>query len=278
MNDQKIVIKNGSWLMETIPNLGANITALRLDNQDVLIPWTPDNPNPYLMGAPLLLPANRTAGGCFSFAGKQYTLPLNEPENNAHLHGQLHRQAFSVLEASDTSVTMEYENHGEIYPFPFRICVNYQLSPSAMQAEYQITNTGSQTMPLTFALHTTFVEPDLFRVPIKACQERDSHLIPTGRYLPLTPDQQTYVTGSVSRYKKIVGYYQAAGNTAYIGSDYTYDVQGFDHWILYNGNGTSGFLCVEPQLGGVNCLNDEAHCPIIQKDQTLCLKTTLTHR
>ena len=110
-------------------------------------------------------------------------------------------------------------------------------------------------MPLTFCLHTTFIEPASFSVPIDLCQEKDDHHIPTGRYVELDERQRGYVSGSASAGIFITGYFRSCGSVARVG-DYSYSVSdNFDHWILYNGAGSSGLLCVEPQCGKVNGLN-----------------------
>lgn len=272
---ERIAIEANDWHAEVCPDAGANFACVRYRGQDLLRPWSAQETNPFLAGAPLLLPANRTAGGRFSFAGKEYVLPVNEPFSGAHLHGELHRQRFQVCAQERDRVELEYENARTVYPFPFRIRIAYRVGVQGLVSEYHLENLASTDMPLTFALHTTFVEPDWFQVPLKALQERDERYMPTGRILPLTVQQRTYCSGSPSRGRSIIGYYQSAGGTARIGAHLIYRVFGFDHWVLYNGGGTAGYLCVEPQLGAVNGLNDPANCPVIRKGQVLSLKTCL---
>lgn len=159
-------------------------------------------------------------------------------------------------------------------PFSFAITVHYRLEEKGLSSVYHIQNTGKTPMPLTFGLHTTFQEPEQFRVPLASCQEKDARHIPTGRYVPLSPRETAYTQGSPSRGIPISGYYRAGGNVAQIGG-FTYEVTGFDHWVLYNGGGQSGFLCVEPQLGAVDGLNRQSGCPVIYPGSHLSLKTRL---
>ena len=87
-------IRGGNWLAEIAPDIGANILRLQHSGKDVLVPLrSPERlkDNPYLQGAPILLPANRTANGEFIFENKKYFLPVNESGTNAHLHGLVHR-------------------------------------------------------------------------------------------------------------------------------------------------------------------------------------------
>ena len=131
-------------------------------------------------------------------------------------------------------------------------------------------------MPLTFCLHTTFVEPESFSVPIDACQEKDGHHIPTGRYVPLNEEEKRIVEKSPSKGRVISGYYRACGNMARIG-DYKYTVSdNFDHWIFFNGRGESGLLCVEPQCGKVNGLNMEDGHRVLSPREKIKFETRIT--
>ena len=231
-------------------------------------------PHPYLIGSPLLLPANRPAGGRFRFEGRLWRLPVNEPKSGSHVHGLLHTAAFSAAERSDASVRLIYENHGEIYPFPFRMEVVYALSESGLAARYALTNLSDGAMPYSFGLHTTFVEPARFSVPLGMQQERDDKNLPTGRYLPLNETEEAYARGADSRGRVVSGYYTAAGDTARIG-EYRYRAEGFDHWILYNARGKGGVLCVEPQRGCVDALN-RPDCPVLAGHETAHFGTDLS--
>lgn len=258
---------------------GADIARLTYEGKDILIPLNTEEEreiNPYLHGGPLLLPANRTVKGQFSFDGKTWELPVNEPSNGCHLHGFLHRQTFRVVEATDTLWAGEYENHGEIFPFPFAIRVEYEITREGFVSRYAIRNLAKGKAPLVFALHTTFCEPDYFQVPIGICQERYDNCVPTGRYVPLNEHQQGYERGTASADYPVFGYYTAKGREAVIG-DMVYRVSElFDHWILYNGGGKGGFLCVEPQCGEVNGLNGD--CKIMDPGETVHFHTVIQKR
>ena len=276
MPDSTVSISSGHWKAEIAPACGANPVCVQYDGQDILIPQTAAAGDPFLIGSPLLLPANRTAGGRFTFQGAAYTLPVNDSFHCANLHGSLCRQCFQVTGRSPDGVSLRFENRGAVYPFAFTICVRYCISENSFVSEYTIENPAAVPMPLTFGLHTTFRDAGWFRVPLAACQEKDCRHIPTGRYIPLSPQERSYCDGICPTGIPISGFYLAAGDTAQIGRRIRYRAEGFDHWILYNGGGAGGFLCVEPQLGGVNALNDEENCPIIPPGGVLRLKTQLS--
>lgn len=272
-------IKDGLWYAEIASDIGANVSLLQYDGREVLVPLKSLEQlkvNPYIQGAPLLLPANRTAEGRFSFEGRDYSLVVNEPLNGAHLHGLLHKCKFDVCHTSQSSICLKYENKGDIYPFPFEFYVTYSVSENGFRSSYVIKNTGICKMPITFALHTTFVEPKTFTVPIDMCQQKDEKHIPTGRYVELNSQERLYPTGCASKDMFISGYYRSCGSTAKIG-DFTYTVSDeFDHWILFNGAGKKGLLCVEPQCGAVNGLNIKGGYKVIEPDSEIMLNTLIS--
>lgn len=268
-------LTGGRWRACIAPEEGGNIVCLRRGGEDVLAQLRAGNADPYLVGSPLLLPANRTAGGKFCFGGHIWHLPVNEIKSGSNLHGQLHKVAFSVVKNTAASVHLTYENRGEIYPFPFRMDVSYTLSGEGFEAHYALTNLSEGAMPYSFGLHTTFAEPEYFSVPLGMQQEWDVKNLPTGRYLPLNETERKYVQGASSRGQVISGYYTAAGDTARIG-DYVYRAEGFDHWILYNARGENGILCIEPQKGAVDALN-QPDCPVLAGHETAHFGTYLSH-
>lgn len=264
------VIEAEGWRAKVAPTLGGNIVSLSYNGRDIYVPLKNEKQleiNPYLQGAPILLPANRTAGAKFGFKGNEYKLPLNEPATGAHLHGLVHRQPFTVKYCGESEIKLIYENKGDIYPFPFLLEVNYLIKGNIFRQEYKVINTGKSEMPFTFALHTTFTEPNTFSVPIDLCQEKDGFHIPTGKYVPLDRGEQGYASGSPSKGIIISGYYRACGHTAYL-DNLSYTVSdNFDHWVLFNGRGESGLLCVEPQCGKVDGLNIKDGCKILNPNE-----------
>lgn len=272
----------GEWQAEICPRLGGNIIGLRCGGENVLRPLENEDDlkiNPYLYGAPILMPANRTFEGKFTFEGREYMLPLNEPQNNCNLHGSVLYEAFEIVRANEKEAVLRLVDHEcRSYPFPFALTVTYFLSESGLSADYEVENIGKGDMPLTFCLHTTFVEPTDFTCPIDMCQEKDSHHIPTGRYVPLNEQESGYAVSSPSEGLIISGYYRACGNMARIG-DYKYTVSdNFDHWIFFNGRGESGLLCVEPQCGKVNGLNIPDGHKVLASGEKMKFETKISKR
>lgn len=275
-----ISLRAGKWEAGVCSRLGANVIYLRYDGRDVLRPLCDEEQlekNPYIQGAPILFPANRTYLGKFSFEGADYEFPITEPRTNSHLHGLVHKEPFELICATDKSVTMKLSNEGKVYPFRFDMLVTYSIDEDGFSQTYEITNTDKKNMPYTFSLHSTFVEPESFVMPVECRQEHDKIDIPTGRFVPLTEQEEKYNTGSPSKDIYVVGYFKAAANTAKI-DDILYTVSdNFDCWITYNARGTAGFICIEPQAGLVNGLNIDGGCRVLAPGESVTYTTRYTH-
>lgn len=277
-----IVLKKGPWVAGVCPRLGGNLVYLLYNSKNVLRPLVDESQmdtNPYLQGSPILLPANRTYEGKFTFEGTEYTLPINEPRTNSHLHGLVLYQKFFVVDQSETSITMKFVNqNGAIYPFDFEMTVTYSVDENGLYQSFDIKNIGNKNMPYTFCLHTTFAQPyENFTFPIKENQEAIND-IPTGRYVPLNDIEKTFVTGSPSRDVAMCGYYSAAGHTVTV-DDYIYTVSdNFDHWITWNAWGKEDYVCLEPQAGKVNGLNIPDGHLVLTPGESHVYTTSYTHK
>ena len=274
-----ITISSGDWTADICPRLGGNVIGLSYKGEEVLRRLTDEAElkiNPYLWGAPILMPANRTYQGKFVFEGKEYTLPLNEPRFNCNLHGSVLFEAFETVEATESSVTVRLtDREARSYPFPFGMTVTYTVSEEGLRSTYTVENIGEGNMPMTFCTHTTFTEPESFSTPIDLNQERDKFQIPTGRYVELSEQEKGYVTGSPSVGLYISGYFRSCGNTARVGA-YKYTVSdNFNHWVFFNGGGNLGYLCVEPQSGKVNGLNYDDGYNLLRKGEKITFVTDI---
>ena len=244
-----IELHAGPWLAAVCPGCGMNLIDLRWNGHPIL--RTPKDEtmlrnHRFLYGTPLLFPANRTAGGTFSFRGSSYTLPITEPQHGNNLHGLMADAPFTVVSQTANEVCAVQHNRGARYPFAFDMTITDTLSSSGWERRVHLL--ALQDMPFTLAFHTTFAEPKAFSVPVGRRFLCNDHFIPTGEMTPAEPFGQI-----------ISGFYEAAGHSATL-DDFTFSVSGnFDQWVLYNGGGQQGFLCVEPQCGGVNGLNTTAH-------------------
>ncbi|MFC4597194.1 aldose 1-epimerase [Cohnella hongkongensis] len=258
MIGSSVQLQYRDWSAVVLPEFGANAIRLRDRDRDVL--RAPDSAEqlreaPCLYGTPILMPPNRVEDGTFTFDGALYRLEINEPRHRNHIHGFLADAPFAVAALSDRQIVCVHENDGGRYPFPFRMTVAFSLGEEGFRQQIEILNTSSADIPVMLGLHTAFAEPATFSVPIGQRWETSDRHIPTGKLLELDEREREFVRGGIPGGAPISGFYTAAGHTARIG-DYCYRVsERFTQWVLYNGGGDRGFLCVEPQSGPVNGLN-----------------------
>lgn len=248
-------ICHGAWSARISATDGGNIISLKRGGEDILRPLLYEEErtiDPLRHGAPILLPANRTANAAFKFNERLYQLPYTHP--NVHMHGLVYKQQFIVEQWNTSSIQLGYTACSDVYPFPFRLSVRYNLLENGCRADYRLQNLSDFDMPYTFGLHTTFANVMHLQIPIGQRFERDAHKIPTGLLLKLNDKERSYLTGS-KIFQETGGFYTAAGHTAIINQQFLFSVsKNFDQWILFRPD-DQGTLCIEPQSGTVNGLN-----------------------
>ena len=149
----------------------------------------------YLFGNPILFPPNRVRGGEFEFEGRKYTLPINEPKTNSHIHGALYKKPFEIVEKTESSVSFLYKAEaGEYIGFPhaFRILRSYELSENGLTEKVKVFNDSDANMPFMLAFHTTFNIPFVngareencyMKVAVGKEHLRDVNYLPTLEYV-----------------------------------------------------------------------------------------------
>lgn len=119
--------------------------------------------NPYHPSALLTPWVNRVRNGNYSFKGKNYQLPINEPALGNAIHGLLARAPFTLVQQSETSATLEHVYKGEEknYPFPFTFRYTYTLlEEGGLEITFFAQNTGHTAMPFACGWHPYFSFPD----------------------------------------------------------------------------------------------------------------------
>ena len=248
------------------PSIGADI--LRQPDASVGID------NPYLYGMPILFPVNRIAGGRFCFEGRDYRFPINEPETGCHLHGELHKKPFVVLQKTASHIVCSYSSvdTDRGFPHPYTVTLHYAVSENGLSLKTEVTNHSASHMPALLGFHTTFNVPFLkdsdaknIRVAAEVSDEveRDPKTyLPTGRIRHDSAVSRLFNSGEFSPLDtKISLHYRARGAGAIVLTDtvrhmqvvYENDAK-FGWRLFYNGNADQ-FICLEPQTCMVNCKN-----------------------
>lgn len=276
---KRIELKREALRAVILPERGANCISLRYEPLGIKVLREHDYSegeadNPFLYGMPILFPVNRISTGRFVFDGREYVFPINEPATGCHLHGELHRMPFAVLEQSeDRVVCLFHAEKGEYLGFPhaFDVQIEYRLTEDRLCHRVSVRNCSEERMPLFLGFHTTFLsrtenESSDTRVLVELSEEYERNMenyLPTGR--KPEPDEVTkaLASGTFDPLSLAISrHYRAGGNVMSLthggcGIEICYRVDPAYAFRLIYGRGEEGYISLEPQT----CLADCANSP-----------------
>lgn len=127
------------------------------------------NSKPSRAGTPILAPfPNRIAGGTFSYAGKEYSLPRNEAGKNA-IHGFVIDQPWRITDegadAESAWARGEFQLHRDRpearnwWPADFSLSITYRLTHQYLRAHIEVHNPDTRVLPFGFGTHPYFRFP-----------------------------------------------------------------------------------------------------------------------
>jgi aldose 1-epimerase len=141
---------------------------------------------------------NRIKDGKYTFADKEYQLPINKANENNAIHGLLQNAKYKLeiheteeFESADVSFHYDYDGSNSGYPFPFKITRRYKLSDGSLTCKTTVINKGNTAMPFGDGWHPYFkigeanLEKLQLRLPSQEYLETDPRMIPTGNSLVL---------------------------------------------------------------------------------------------
>ena len=171
---------------------GASLIELNLAGLSLIdLPGSKNHPlesNPYHPSALLTPWVNRVRNGNYSFKGKNYQLPINEPALGNAIHGLLARKSFTLVNQSSSSVTLMHEYKGEEpnYPFPFQFQYTYTLTDSgALEVTFEALNTGEGPLPFACGWHPYFSFPDTTVADLEINFKPISRFLSDSQMIPL---------------------------------------------------------------------------------------------
>lgn len=165
-----------------ISTIGASLVRFSVGDRPVVVPMNAFD------GAVLAPWPNRIDGGRFDFAGDSHQLPITEPERNTALHGLVADVEWSVVERTESTVSLEYAlEPTEGYPFAFGLRVDVELAEAELRMRARALNTGSAPAPFGFGFHPwlsggagELVDEAQLVIPAAHWYETNERLIPTG--------------------------------------------------------------------------------------------------
>jgi aldose 1-epimerase len=195
---------------EVWPALGFNCFRWRAPREGKVLellyadPHLLDNPNPTRNGIPILFPfPNRIRDGRFSWDGKTYQLPLNDPAKKNAIHGFPCRRPWRVVGqgggADGAWVTGEFVASVDapetraLWPADYRLRITYRLGAGSLRIEAEVENPDSVSLPFGLGYHPYFRVPLLPGQPetwVEARAHRYWELaesLPTGAHPAVDP-------------------------------------------------------------------------------------------
>jgi len=278
-NKNSIKLESSDWRAIVDLMHGANCISLRNEKYGARLLREPSGSrvldNPYVYGMPILFPANRIENGSFEFEGRQYVFPINESETGCHLHGELHRTAFEMIEATNRKIICRYTATKQrpylLFPHEFEIVMEYELKDDGFYHTVTVINLSKCNMPIFLGFHTTFntlfakdSRPENIRVLAEISEEyarnMEAGYLPTGEK-PLFDEASTALSNGTYKpfEEKLSRHYRGNGRMAItdLGNRlrmvYENDER-YEFRLIYNG-GSDGYICLEPQTCLANCQN-----------------------
>lgn len=275
-----VTISGGGYTASFRTDKGGNCVQLLHVPSGANILRTPPNEekfteNANVYGMPLLFPPNRVRDGEYTFQGREYHFPINEPARNHHIHGVLSISEFEVSELKEDYVRFTYRATKEKpyleFPHQFTVSLEYSVSEAGLFQRLTVSNDGEWDMPFGAGFHTAINVPFMPEGDGDACILRvtagkewlyDERIMPTGE----TKDAAKFVKGVPAAHTVISNLMDmgGSGGTAIVedktaGGRVIYEVgKGYRYWMLFNQGGENGFVCPEPQTWTV----DAPHSPL----------------
>ncbi len=270
----------GNWDAKIAVDYGFNVYSLTCRGDDVLRttadPETDLAASPVVYGTPLLFPPDRLTNNGFSFEGKQYTMRNPDPAKPYKIHGSMHSAPMRVVYRSASMAVGEYEDAGVRYPFPFRMSISCELGGEGLRQRFCIMNTGSGNMPLVFGLHTTFLARPIVSVSVGKAWVTGENFDAVEEK-PLSDEDRKLVSGRNTEGIILHDIYTDSGfHTATVG-EYCYRLsRNFKNWVVWNKDGTRGFISLQPQSAPVNSLNKPGRYIILAPGAEEVFETLIT--
>ncbi len=146
-------IRRGS-ATATVVELGGGLRTYTVDGVDIVAGYGPDEVARFGRGQQLMPWPNRIRDGRYSFAGKQYQLPLTEPALGNASHGLVRWLPWRLLSHDDSSLCVG----ATLFPQPgwdglLELELTYALGDEGLTVTPVATNRGSATVPFGYGAH-----------------------------------------------------------------------------------------------------------------------------
>jgi aldose 1-epimerase len=170
LDDRVWVLDDGAdAIAEVAPALGFNCYRWHVPVGELFYadPKFFEENKPTRSGFPILFPfPNRICDGRFTWTGRQYQLPANDPTGKNAIHGFVCRKPWRVVDqgsgAGAAWVTGEFIGSRDaaeslkLWPADYRIAVTCRLERNALVVHAEIANPDTRDLPLGLGYHPYF--------------------------------------------------------------------------------------------------------------------------
>ena len=276
-----ITISNGLYQALIRADMGGNcLQLLHLPTGASLLRTPPDEDtyqtnSPNVFGMPFLFHPNRISDGKYTFEGRDYVFPINEPARHNAIHGVMSVTPFTVETQEKDHVVLAYAATEKApymaFPHAFHLTLEYKVTDAGMRQTLTVTNDSSADMPFGIGFHTSLnaafmpgskAEDSFLAITAgKQWEYTPDRILPTG----VSTDPGEYTAGVCAAHQRVSGLFdmgrQAGGGTAVLENrkqhaKIVYEVsEGYHFWMLYNMDGEHDFICPEPQTWMIDAPN-----------------------
>jgi aldose 1-epimerase len=169
LDERVAVLHDDKNRLEVWPALGFNAYRWQIGASELLYrnPQIFAENKPTRTGLPILFPfPNRIRDGKFSWQGKSYSLPINDPAKKNAIHGFAHTHPWRVVDqgANAGSAWVTGEFHGSVdapeivalWPADYRLRVTYRLFDHVLRVEADADNPDTKPLPFGVGYHPYF--------------------------------------------------------------------------------------------------------------------------
>ncbi|WP_425956381.1 aldose 1-epimerase family protein [Xylanimonas sp. McL0601] len=137
-----------------VVEVGAMVREYTVGGREVFVPFAEDEVAPVFNGAVLLPWPNRLRDASYTVDGTTYELAQSEPDRRNALHGLACWTRWSLVEATESSVTLELALPAQKgWPFQLVSQARYGLSDAGLEVTVTTRNVGAGTAPYGVGFH-----------------------------------------------------------------------------------------------------------------------------
>ncbi|HLR56211.1 MAG TPA: aldose 1-epimerase family protein [Actinomycetales bacterium] len=166
-----------------ITEVGAALRRLSHDDRPLVVGFSIDEVMPSYRGAQLIPWPNRIADGQYKFGGREFQVPITEPERENALHGFVVWESWrTVLHVRDRVVLSHRVQPRNGYPWRLDVTVDFAIGPDGLRCTVEALNTGDSAAPYGYGPHPYLQAGES---PL----DEWSLEVPAEEYLEVTPDR-----------------------------------------------------------------------------------------